>query len=187
MHGVAGVMTALVMTAASGAAAGECAGEGGSWWSRGRTYVGVAVPLAPEGFALEGERELDEQLTVTLGLRASFNLGPWSRVFGDAEPASLRWGLEPGVRFYVRGPAMDGMWFGPRLELTHAWEDSRREWNVGGAVLTGYSVRLSEGFTVQGALGLGATYQPALSALSALSAWTVTVGYRAQLSLGWSF
>jgi hypothetical protein len=144
----------------------------------------VAVPLVPGGFALEGERELEEQLTATLGLRASFNPGQWSRVFGDPEPAYLRLGLEPGVRFYVRGPAMDGMWFGPRLELTHAWEDSRREWSVGGALLTGYSVRLSQGFTVQGALGLGATYQPALSSLSA---WTVTVGYRAQLSLGWSF
>lgn len=185
MHGVVGVMTALVMTAAAGGEAEEaCAGEGGSWRGRGRTFVGVAVPLAPEGFALEGERELEEQLTVSLGLRASFNPGRWSRVFGDPEPAYLRLGLEPGVRFYVRGPAMDGMWFGPRLELAHTWHESRREWNVGVAVLSGYSVRLSEGFTVQGALGLGATYGPAFSSVSA---WTVTVGYRAQLSLGWSF
>ena len=103
---------------------------------------------------------------------------------GDPAPAFLRLGLAPGVRFYVRGAAMDGMWFGPRLELTHAWEDARREWNVGGAVLSGYSLRLSEGFTVQGALGLGATYQPARAFPPA---WTVTVGYRAQLSLGWSF
>lgn len=179
MHGVVGVMTALVMAAAPD---GEA--EGGSWTSRGLTYVGVAVPLAPGGFALEGERELEEQLTVTLGLRASFNPGRWSRVFGDPEPAYLRLGLEPGVRFYVRGPAMDGLWFGPRLELTHAWEESRREWNVGGAVLSGYSVRLGGGFTVQGALGLGATYQPVRSDPSA---WSVAVGYRAQLSVGWSF
>lgn len=185
MHGVVGVMTALVMAVAPGAEAEDGgAGEGGSWWSRGRTYVGVAVPLAPEGFALEAEREVDEQLTVTLGLHGSFDLGRWSRVFGEPGSESPRLGLEPGVRFYVRGPAMDGMWFGPRLELTHAWEDARREWNVGGAVLSGYSVRLRGGFTVQGALGLGATYQPALSTLSA---WTVSVGYRARLSLGWSF
>lgn len=186
MHAGVGVMAALVMTAAAGAEAEDGRGEegGSSWRGRGRTYVGVAVPLGPGGFALEGERELQEQLTATLGLRTSFNPGRWSRVFGEPEPADLRLGLEPGVRFYVRGPAMDGMWFGPRLELTHAWEESRREWNVGGALLTGYSVRLGGGFTVQGALGLGATYQPARSVPSA---WGVVVGYRGQLSLGWSF
>jgi hypothetical protein len=185
MHGVVGVMTALVMTAArAGEAEGDSAAEGGSWRGGGRTFVGLAVPLAPGGFALEGERELDEQLTASLGLRASFNLGRWSRVFGDPEPSFLQLGLEPGVRFYVRGPAMDGMWFGPRLELGHTWRESRRQWDVGGALLSGYSIRLSGGFTVQGALGVGATYR---SPSASFTAWTVSLGYRGQLSLGWSF
>ncbi|WP_160174500.1 hypothetical protein [Archangium violaceum] len=46
-----------------------------------------------------------------------------------------------------------------------------------------YSLRLREGFTVQGALGLGALYRPALPGFSP---WTVTVAPRAQLSPGWS-
>jgi hypothetical protein len=86
------------------------------------------------------------------------------------------------------------MWVGPRLELEHVWLDTGtgpvagprtwHEWDVGGAVLAGYSVRLDEGFTVQAALGLGALYRPALPGFRP---WTVTVAPRAQLSLGWSF
>ncbi|PTL77109.1 hypothetical protein [Vitiosangium sp. GDMCC 1.1324] len=197
MHGVVGVMTALVMAAApAGEGAAEGAPEeGDSWHESARVFVGVAVPLAPGGFALEGERELDDRFTATLGLRGSFDLGGWSRVFDDSSPAYLRLGVEPGVRFYVTGSALDGMWFGPRLELMHSWQDardsegsavggSRRDWDLGGALLTGYSVRLGEGFTVQGALGVGALYRPPHSGSSP---WSVTVGYRAELCLGWSF
>ncbi|QRK11113.1 hypothetical protein JQX13_14185 [Archangium violaceum] len=172
MHGVLGVMTALVMTAApgeEGAAGGTSRSASSSW---GRTFLGVAVPLAPGGFALEGEQEWDEGFTATLGLRVS-------------EPSSPRLGLEPGARFYVKGSALEGMWFGPRLELARTWRDVRgRSWDMGGALLAGYSVCLRQGFTVQGALGVGATYRPPLAGFNS---WTVTVGHRAQLSVGWSF
>ncbi|MCY1083566.1 hypothetical protein [Archangium lansingense] len=193
MDGVVGVMTALVMMAAP---AGEEALEGplpsGSWG--GRTYVGVAVPLAPGGVALEGERELDDGFSVTLRLRAAFDLGKWLRVLEDADPAYLRWGVEPGARLYLRGPVMDGLWVGARFELEQAWVEpgsaagpgswARQEWDVGGAVLSGYSFRLDEGFTVQAALGMGALYR---AALPGVRPWTVIVAPRAQLSLGWSF
>ncbi|WNG32179.1 DUF3575 domain-containing protein [Archangium violaceum] len=186
MHGVVGVMTALVMTVAAaeeGAADGASRSASSSW--EGRTFVGVAVPLMPGGFALEGEQELDDGFTATVGLRASFNLGQWSRVFGNSDPASLQLGIEPGVRFYVRGSALEGLWFGPRLELGRTWRDERgRSWDVGGAVLAGYSLILRQGFTVQGALGVGATYRPPLAGFNL---WTVSMGYRAQLSVGWSF
>jgi hypothetical protein len=181
MYGVMGVMTALVMTATP-------AGEGA-----GRTYVGVAVPLAPGGFALETEQERDDGFSVTLGLRVAFHLGKWIPVFDDADPAYLRLGVEPGARFYLRGPVLDGLWVGPRLEVVHAWVDtgmgarpeSRMQgvWEVGGSVLAGYSFRFGEGFTAQAALGMGALYRPALPGFSP---WTVTVAPRAQLSLGWS-
>jgi hypothetical protein len=181
MYGVMGVMTALVMTATP-------AGEGA-----GRTYVGVAVPLAPGGFALETEQERDDGFSVTLGLRVAFHLGKWIPVFDDADPAYLRLGVEPGVRFYLKGPVLDGLWVGPRLEVVHAWVDTgmgarpesrmQGEWEVGGSVLAGYSFRFGEGFTVQAALGMGALYRPALPGFSP---WTVTVAPRAQLSLGWS-
>lgn len=186
MHGVVGVVTALMMTAVPGeeGAAEHASRSAASSWG-GRTFVGVAVPLAPGGFALEGEQELDDGFTATLGLRALFDLGRWSRVLGDSAPSSPRLGLEPGVRFYVRGSALEGMWFGPRFELAHTWRDARgRSWDMGGALLAGYSVLLGQGFTVQGALGVGATYRPPLAGFNL---WTVTVGHRAQLSVGWSF
>ncbi|WNG53353.1 hypothetical protein F0U59_00095 [Archangium gephyra] len=181
MDGLLGVMTALVMTAA----------PGDSW--DGRTYVGVALPLAPDGFAVEAEQERDDGLSVTLGLRVGFNLGTLIPVFEDADPAYLRVGIEPGARFYLKGPVLDGLWVGPRLEVVHAWVDmgvgarpelrSQTVWQVGGSVLSGYSFRFRDGFTVQGALGLGALYRPALPGFSP---WTVMVAPRAQLSLGWS-
>ncbi|MFE8603974.1 hypothetical protein [Archangium violaceum] len=174
MDGLLGVMTALVMTAA----------PGDSW--EGRTYVGVALPLAPDGFAVEAEQERDDGLSVTLGLRVGFNLGTLIPFFEDADPAYLRVGIEPGARFYLKGPVLDGLWVGPRLELVHAWVDTPRSqtvWQVGGSVLSGYSFRFREGFTVQAALGLGALYRPPLPGFSP---WTVPVAPRAQLSLGWS-
>ncbi|AKI98857.1 uncharacterized protein DUF3575 [Archangium gephyra] len=181
MSGVMGVLTALVMTALP-------AGE-----EEGRMYVGVAVPLAPDGFALEAEQERDDGFSVTLGLRVAFNLGKWIPVFEDADPDSLRLGLEPGARFYLKGPVLEGLWVGPRLEVVHAWVDTgvgtrpesrtRTVWQVGGAVLSGYSFRFGEGFTVQASLGLGALYRPPIPGFSL---WTVTVAPRAQVSLGWS-
>ncbi|HYO73221.1 MAG TPA: DUF3575 domain-containing protein [Archangium sp.] len=192
MSGVMGVMTALVVTALPvGDGALEAPPPDDVW--EGRTYVGVAVPLAPGGFALEAEQERDDGFSETLGLRVAVHLGKWIPVFEDADPAYLRWGLEPGARFYLKGPVLDGLWVGPRLEVVHAWVDTgegaRHEprmqavWQVGGAVLSGYSFRFGEGFTVQASLGLGALYRPALPGFSP---WTVTVAPRAQLSLGWS-
>ncbi|WP_375769320.1 hypothetical protein NR798_00130 [Archangium gephyra] len=185
MDGVMGVLTALVMMASpAGAGASEGPRPGGN--GEGRRYVGLALPLAPGGFALEGEWEWDDGLSATLGLRVGFNLGKWIRVFEDADPAYLRLGIEPGARFYLKGLVLEGLWVGPRLEVAQAWVDTgaqQRVWDVGGAVLAGYSLRLDEGFTVQAALGLGALYRPALPGSSP---WTVTVAPRAQLSLGWS-
>jgi hypothetical protein len=191
MYGVMGVMTALVLMAPP-ARAGTVEGPlpDGGW--EGRRYVGLAVPLAPGGFALEGEWEQDDGLSMTLGLRVGFNLGKWIPVFDDADPAYLRLGVEPGARFYLKGPVLEGLWVGPRLEVAQAWVDTgagarpelraQRLWDVGGAVLAGYSLRLDAGFTVQAALGLGALYRPALPGFSP---WSVTVAPRAQLSLGW--
>ncbi len=193
MYGVMGVMTALVVTVAPG---GEGAVEepvaGGGWG--GRTYAGVAVPLAPGGFALEGEWELDDGLSLTVALRGAFNVGKWLRAFDDADPAYLRLGVEPGARVYLRGPVLEGLWVGARFELGQAWVepgpaerlgvDVEQAWEVGGAVLAGYSFRFDEGFTVQAATGWGAVYRPGLAGFGP---WTVTVAPRAQLSLGWSF
>ncbi|HEX8825810.1 MAG TPA: DUF3575 domain-containing protein [Archangium sp.] len=211
MRGVAAVTTALWVMAAR---AGEgTPGEGeptprvpAPTVGQHRTFVGLSVPLLEGGLALEGERELDDRSSVSLGLRVAFNAADWTSLSADSEHDYLLVAAEPGLRFYLRGRTLDGLWLGPRLELGQVWLRSRdeaapvrawREWEVGGAVLTGYSLRLGDGFTVQAALGLGLTYRRGLGLLSPREGEHYQVrgdpqgiwvaGPRGHLSVGWSF
>ncbi len=176
-----------------------------------RTFVGLVVPLAARGFSLEGERELDERFTMSLGLRMGFDVGQEEGRDGDVDTRYLLLGIEPGARFYMTGSAMDGLWFGPRLELARAWrqpssvttpallESSQREWHVGGAMLLGYSIRLRHGFSVQAALGLGVTHRLVRQSGTLVpfegdepQAWNDSfrawnVAHRAQIAIGWTF
>jgi hypothetical protein len=209
MHGVAGVMVALLGAAAGNEDEAVTSSTVPLSESR-RMFVGVTVPLVDRhGFSVEGEREVDEHLSVNLGLRLALDLETLNGLLGDSDEAYLRVGLEPGARFYVTGSALDGMWVGPRLEVAHRWRElgggehpvgsRERAWNVGGAVLTGYSLRLGRGFTVQAALGLGLTYERGtvsepttltgggefVEVRTPFDEWTA--GPRGQLSVGWTF
>jgi hypothetical protein len=201
-----GVMAALLVTAAR-AEAPSTEGE----LEKRRTFVGLVVPLAARGFSLEGEREMDERFSVSLGLRMGFNVGEEEGSGGDVDTGYLLLGVEPGARFYLTGSAMDGLWFGPRLELAREWrepstatspaqlESSQREWHVGGAALLGYSIRLRHGFSVQAALGLGVTHRLVTQRGTTVppeggepQAWNDSfhawnVGHRAQIAVGWTF
>jgi hypothetical protein len=159
---------------------------------------------------VEAERELDERFSVNLGLHVGFNLGQFEGLYGDMRMDFLQLGVEPGARFYLTGSALDGMWVGPRLELAHTWQgstsegtpvesvNSLREWGLGGALLTGYSIRLGQGFSVQAALGVGVTHRRGPHTGTAISpegepqsqstpfrSWNV--GHRAQLAVGCAF
>ncbi|HEX8436751.1 DUF3575 domain-containing protein [Archangium sp.] len=215
MRAVTGVMAALLVTAAR---AEEPSSEGTAATSatarelrKRRTFVGLVVPLSARGFSLEGEQELDERFSVNLGLRMGFSVGEEEGRHGDEDTRYLLLGAEPGARFYMTGSAMDGLWFGPRLELARAWrepstattpalgESFQREWHMGGAVLLGYSLRLRHGFSVQAALGVGVTnrFVRQSGATAPLEGgephpWTDSfvawnVGHRAQLAVGWTF
>ncbi|QRN97460.1 DUF3575 domain-containing protein [Archangium violaceum] len=209
MHGVAGVMTALLLAAASNE--GEAATSATvPLFEPRRMFVGVTVPLMDRnGFSVEGEREVDEHVSVNLGLRVAFDLETWNGLLGESDEAYLRVGLEPGARFYLTGSSLNGMWVGPRLEVAHGWRELNdgehpvrsleRAWSVGGAVLTGYSLRLGRGFTVQAALGVGLTYERGtvsepttltsggglLELRTRYDDWSA--GPRGQLAVGWTF
>ena len=207
MRAVVVVMTALWVTTAR--AGEDIPGEGAapevstSTRAQHRMYVGLSVPLLVGGLALEGERELDEHSSVSLGLRAAFNSVEWTSLSVDRDRDYVLVALEPGLRLYPRGRTLDGMWFGPRLEVGHAWLRSSsegpgwREWELGGAMLAGYSLRLGRGFTVQAALGLGLTYRMGLGIASPREGEEYQVrgdpygrwvaGPRGHLSVGWSF
>lgn len=208
MRGVVAVMTALWVTAARAGEGTSCEGEPAPQVSaptRGqhRMFVGLAVPLVVGGLTLEGERELDEHSSVSLGLRVAFNAVEWTSLSTDRDRDYVLVAAEPGLRLYLRGTTLDGLWFGPRLELGHAWLRSSsegpaaREWELGGAVLTGYSLRLARGFTVQAGLGLGLTYRMGLGLASPREGEEYQVrgdpyglwvaGPRGHLSVGWSF
>lgn len=201
MHSVMGVMTALMVSAAG---TGDEATSSNTVPEQEQrpTFVGLAVPLAPSGIAVEGERELNERFSMSLGLRVGFSVGTVNAtLLGETRQNSLHMGVEPGARFYLMGSVLDGLWVGPRLELGHAWVDSpmnaRRELNLGGAVLTGYSLRLGQNFCVQAAVGVGATYQLGTQSMSIVlpggqnlvpstyNLWNVS--HRAQVAVGWAF
>ncbi len=208
MRAVVAVMMALWMTAARAGEDTPGEGEPDAEVStptrrQHRLYVGLAVPLLVGGLTLEGERELDEHSSVSLGLRTAFNSVEWTSLSTDRDRDYVLVALEPGLRLYARGRTFNGMWLGPRLEVGHAWLRSSsegpgwREWELGGAVLAGYSLRLGGGFTVQAALGLGLTYRIGLGLASPLEGEEYQVrgdpygrwvaGPRGHLSVGWSF
>jgi Protein of unknown function (DUF3575) len=210
MHSVMGVMTALVVSAAGTGDEANVSATAPEVNQR-RTFVGLAVPLVNEGFALEAERELDERFSLDVGLRVGFNGGDLRGLFGETGSSTAQVGVDPGLRFYLTGKALKGMWLGPRLEMGYAWHDSTNEgnagrllssqryWELGGAMLAGYSVRLSEGFSVQAALGVGVTHLRGTHSGTLQSIeggepqfheehsrrWNV--GHRAQLAVGWVF
>ncbi|MCY1032895.1 hypothetical protein OV207_15600 [Corallococcus sp. BB11-1] len=147
-----------------------------------RNVVSLSLPL--EGMypqlAIEGERVVGEHVSVSLGVFGSFEHGrqrlddPPPTGYEGQDSTRYRLGLAPAVRFYLTGPAPQGVWVSPRLELSYGGDDTdqvgdlppgggfslfAREsevWSLGGLALVGYSVVLESGFTVQAGVGLGA-------------------------------
>lgn len=200
MHSIMGVMTALVVSAAGTGDEATSSNTVPAPEQR-RTFVGLALPMSPSALSVEGERALNERLSVNLGLRVGFNLGTASGgFFGETRQDFLRAGLVPGARFYLTGSVLDGLWLGPRLELEHSWAsnplNTQQALLLGGALLTGYSIRVGQSFCVQAAVGVGATYQHNLRDTSislpggeviplTRSFWSMS--HRAQIAVGWAF
>lgn len=173
-----GVSLALV-------SAGAFAEEGvttGSFPVERRNVVSVSLPIQSlsDQVSLEGERVLGERFSVGLGVFASFTHDRSRRdanetgVNTDFDATSYRFGLAPGVRFYLTGRAPQGLWLSPRLEVAvggnsyapveelqggvgaSLLDNNSDTWSLGGSATLGYSVVLEPGFTVQGGVALGA-------------------------------
>lgn len=178
-----------------------------------RTFVGlVPIALSESLIAIDGERVLTPKLSAWMGLRfaGSFSRRGSGDVLGDS--TQLVAGVEPGVRYYLTGSALDGLWLGPHLELSYQRSTNtsqglqgdpvtnhNRDWTAGGAVLLGYSMIVTRGLTVQAGVGLGCNYSSSTLQVGSLldsdsgglsgsfdnHGWTLS--QRATLAVGWSF
>ncbi|WP_224362819.1 DUF3575 domain-containing protein [Hyalangium versicolor] len=201
-----GVVLAVVASAAS-AAEQEQAQES----EAPRTFVGLApVSLGQGLLGLDGEQVLGPRLSARLGVRLGAGLGATRGDIAGIDSRYFQVGFEPGLRYYLTGTALDGVWLGSNLELSHLWlehEPSQgnagstthnRDWNLGVAALAGYSMVVSRGLTVQAGLGFGASYgsgrmtvrddsnpNNVLEARFDTEVWTIDE--RATLVVGWAF
>jgi len=203
----AGVMCAVLLATVASASAEEASPE----TEVRRTFVGV-VPLSfRQGLiAVDGEQGLTSRLSARMGVRFGAGLFKNEGTGGVGGTTNLGVGVEAGIRYYLTGTALNGLWIGPHLELAgggYSRENvgdlsemtSRdRTWSAGVGALMGYSMVVSQGFTVQAGVGFGASYhslrwtlrdttnpeQPLESSLDSVS-WGFAE--RATLALGWAF
>jgi hypothetical protein len=174
-----------------------------------KSLVGVApIALAQGYLSVEGERALSPRLSARLGVRLAS--GRFRRAVNEGDLWDSEYftgGVEPGLRYYLTGTVLDGLWVGSHLELSRHWinnenegtlENQDRQWNAGVAALVGYSMVVTRGLTVQAGLGLGASYTSGQATMLDLtmpddlrhqkfgsSYWGVS--HRATLSVGWAF
>jgi hypothetical protein len=181
-----------------------------------RMFVGlVPIPLSQGLIALDGERAVGSKLSVRMGVRLGARFTKDEGVFGRGSQADFRVGMEPGLRYYLTGTALDGLWIGPHLELARVWFTSEviistldgtravsakshgQSWSAGAGALIGYSMVLPQGLTVQAGVGFSAYYSSSRSAAPRLSPvlspeveshsrwWGLSE--RATLAVGWAF
>lgn len=185
-----------------------------------KTFVGlVATSLGRGVVAIDGEHALSPRLSIRTGIRIDAGLVRSDEVprrLSTGSTSSLNVGLEPGIRYYVTGTALDGMWLGPHVELSYGRTTAStvlgslgspdttevtnrwREWHVGVGALVGYSMVVTRGLTVQAGVGLGGGYTSSRTEFGntgnseqpdGLDVKTRSwdVSERAMLAVGWSF
>ncbi len=176
-----------------------------------RTFIGLAPIALGQGLlAVDGERALGPKLSARLGVR--LGAGVFKRGAGEfqGDSSRLSMGVEPGLRYYLTGTALDGLWLGGNVEFSHQRSDSTsdgltgqvinrdRDWSAGVATLVGYSMVVSRGLTIQAGVGLGASYNSGQLTVRDTSNppslqeahfdntyWGISE--RATLALGWAF
>jgi hypothetical protein len=182
-----------------------------------RTFVGlVPIALGRSVIAVDGERVVGPKLSVRMGVRLGASLFNHESASGGVSQSDLSVGIEPGLRYYLTGTALDGLWMGAHLELTHAWSTTgsalstmsgihtsllgrghSQVWSAGAGTLVGYSMVLAPGLTVQAGVGLGVVYSssqtetpgvnPGLGLASTSRSRWWAVSERARLAVGWAF
>lgn len=184
-----------------------------------RTFVGlVATSLGRGLVAIDGEHAVGPRLSIRAGLRIGAGLTRSDGAVGlsGGNSSNLSVGLEPGLRYYVTGTALDGLWIGPHLELAYAQinvssvtrslnspitsevTSKGQGWYAGLGALVGYSMVVSRGLTVQAGVGLGGGYSSDRTKMEDSQNPDLPMGLefktkrwelseRATLAVGWSF
>lgn len=185
-----------------------------------QTFVGlVATSLGRGLVAIDGEHAVSPRLSIRTGIRIGGGLvrnDEIPRGLSTGNTSNLSAGLEPGIRYYVTGTALDGMWLGPHVELSYGRfttstvigslnspvttevTNHGREWHVGVGTLVGYSMVVTRGLTVQAGVGLGGGYSSSRTELGdtgnpeqpdglEFKTRSWQVSERAMLAVGWSF
>lgn len=185
-----------------------------------KTFVGlVATSLGRGLLAIDGEHAVSPRLSIRTGLRIGAGLVRSDEVprrLSTGSTSNLRAGLESGIRYYVTGTALDGMWLGPHVELSYGQDTAStvlgslnspatmevtnrwRNWHLGVGALVGYSMVVTRGLTVQAGVGLGGGYTSGRTEFGdtgssdqpdGLDVQTRSweISERAMLAVGWSF
>jgi len=203
----AGVMCALLLATVASASAEEVNPE----TEIRRTFVGVVpLPLRQGLIAVDGERVLAPRLSARMGVRFGGGRFKDEGTGGEGNTTSLGVGVEPGLRYYLTGTVLNGLWIGAHLELSGGWYSRKavgdlsdmtsrdRTWSAGVGALMGYSMVVSQGFTVQAGVGLGASYDslrwtvqdtanPEGPQEASLERASWGFAERATLAVGWAF
>jgi hypothetical protein len=121
-------------------------------------------------------------------------------------------GIEPGLRYYVTGTVLDGLWLDSHLEFSGQiletssdglsammTSNEDRFYRMGVAALVGYSTVVSRGLTIQAGVGLGAehgwgwntvngiTLPEGTEQTSKFDIRTWAISERVTLAVGWAF
>ncbi len=181
-----------------------------------QTFVGlVPISLSQGLLAIDGEQVLNPKLSVRLGVRfgGSFSKRGKDDLTGDS--SNLLMGVEPGIRYYLMGSALDGLWWEPHVEGAYQRQTTKSRliengimigmvtnrvqgWTAGVATLLGYSAVVARGLTIQGGVGFGVNYtfsqmgvEPPAGSVGVQTGLpdnhTWTLSPRATLAVGWSF
>jgi hypothetical protein len=178
-----------------------------------RTFVGlVPISLGSGLIAIDTEHAVGPRLTIRTGVRIGAGLAAsrGTAGFSEGNNSHLSAGLEPGIRYYLTGTALDGVWIGPHLELSYAqhnalslieaveFESGSQTWRAGAGALMGYSMVVARGLTVQAGVGLGVAYSsgrttmedtlnPEQPKATVFRSRGWEFAERATLAVGWSF
>jgi hypothetical protein len=176
-----------------------------------RTFVGlVPMPLRESVVGIDGEQVLGPKLSAQLGVRLGMAVGKTSGDNPGFDSSRFQLGFQPGLRYYLTGTALDGLWVGSHLELSgqqlenaSSLPDGRvtnrdRTWRLGVAALAGYSMVVARGLTIQAGVGVGAEHAwgGLTMVSSSLSGETQEIQFdvrqwgiseRVTLAVGWAF
>lgn len=180
-------------------------------------FVSLTLQPIPWAIGIYGgtaEFALGSRMSLAVGWNVTFSTTFATQTFTTTPTSGMsnNWtlagaGIQPGVNFFLSGRAPEGLWVGPKLELSYlsatlsttnenGGRSTTNSINVsgvtyGGHVMVGYTAIVGTGLTFQGGVGIGlasasyATTVPGATVSSQPLVVTASLG-RISLGIGWS-